>query len=96
MADVGLIVEVRLDKTQPPARALEVAGDLAETGFVVDLRFEPIPMSPPPEESAGLEAAGEQLVLIRGRAPENAVATLRSRPEVFSVRADTRVEPFGS
>ncbi len=64
-------------------------------GLELDRDYEPVPTTPLPEIAASVEAAGEEVVTVRGEIDEERIAELEARDDVVAVWRDTPVEPFG-
>ena len=88
-----VIVEVRGSAGLTARAAMETdAGKLP--GFKIDPDYDPVPISPPEEMVASLEAANEEIVLIRGEVEEEKEEELNALPNVIKVWTDGRIEPF--
>ncbi len=93
---VRVMVELRVPVDHESAASLEAAPAFVATGFALDSDYEPIPMGPPPDMAAAMEAANETLSLVRGMIEESRIPDLEADEKVVSVWRDTQIAPFGS
>ena len=91
---VGILLELRVPKDQEPGQALRSSPALAVPGFDLDPDYTPVPVSPPPEDAAALEGAGQTLLLVRGTIDPDRIADLEAQDGVARVWRDTPIEPF--
>lgn len=88
---LGVLVELRVPKT----RSRDLGAPLIEAeGLELDRGYEPVPTTPLPEVAASVEAAGEEVVTVRGVIDEDRIAELEARDDVVAVWRDTYIEPF--
>lgn len=92
---VGVMVEIRVPRDAGPAAAFQSMATMGVPGFEPDRDYEPVPVSAIPELAPSLEAAGEEVVLVRGTIEEGKIHDLESQGAVVRVWKDTVVEPFG-
>lgn len=93
---VNVLVELRVPAAAPASAALQHAASFSVPGFQVDHGYEPVPMSPSPDQAAQLAVAGEQTVIVRGSVDANRIAELEAQPGVVKVWKDTRLAPFAA
>jgi len=94
---VKVIVEMRVPREKGVGFSLQMASGLATSGFQLDTEYEPVPMTPPPEETrlaSDLEAKHEEIVLVRGAIEEGDMDNLKKQPNVIGVWVDTEIAPF--
>ena len=90
---LGVLVELRVPKARE--RSLGTGAVTLEVeSLELDRDYEPVPTTPMPEIAASVEAAGEEVVTVRGVIDEERLAELEARDEVVAVWRDTYVEPF--
>ncbi|MHA1957650.1 MAG: S8 family peptidase [Candidatus Thorarchaeota archaeon] len=70
--------------------------DIVVPSFTIDEEYQPVPTSPQPNLVASLEAAAEDVVIIRGTIDEEQEQALKDNPLVIAVWTDSRIEPFNS
>ncbi len=92
---VGVMVEIRVPRGSGPAAAFQSIAAIDVPGFEPDRDYQPVPVSSVPELAPSLEAAGEEVVLLRGTIEEGKITELESRGPVVRVWKDTPVQPFG-
>nr|MDJ0593859.1 S8 family serine peptidase [Pleurocapsa sp. MO_226.B13] len=92
----GVLIEVRIPTTQSASYALQMATGLNVNvpSFQLDSTYEPVPISPAPEQTAQLAAAGEQTVIVRGKIETSKIPELEAQANVVKVWRDTRIAPF--
>ena len=92
---VRVLVELRVPEHDSVAAAATLAAALENEGFEFDQSYGVIPMKPPPDVAASLEAGHQTLAMIRGTIEAARLPKLKARDEVFSVSVDTRIAHFG-
>ncbi len=88
-----VIVQVRVPRGAPPGDARE-AFRSGVPDFDLDEGYAPVPLTPHPDDARGLEAAGEQVVLVRGRVAPDGRAALEAHPDVLRVEGDAKLQMF--
>lgn len=88
-----VLVEIRVPRGQPGA-AMEAATGLNVPGLQVDRSYQPVPVTPHPEHAAQLEAAGQEVYVVRGVVDQSQMEQLRANPSVVRVYLDTPIAPF--
>ena len=78
-----------------------LAADLSQNGlavpsFQVDPTFTPMPVTSHPEMAAELDAAGQQVVIMRGTIDADKIDELKRQPDVIDVHPDVRIAPFNA
>lgn len=92
---VRVLVEVRVPDVEAPEAILSMAApSLDVEGFRLDRDWRPVPLPPPEEMAASLEAAHERTALVRGTVTEAEREALESRGQVVRVWDDTPIAPF--
>ena len=95
MAEQQVMVEIRLPQGLSQAEALTMAGQvIALEGFQLDADYGAIPMAPAEDQISQLEAAGEQIFLVRGTLDKGLKASLRSIERVMNVFDEGHIEHF--
>src|SRR5437868_3441764 len=61
-----ILIEFRVEKGLTTAAILAAVEDLNESGIELDASYEPVPISPHPDSAAIVEAANQQVVIVRG------------------------------
>ena len=97
MTTKNVIVELRIPigSSADEVFAL-ISADLAEAGFELDTEYQPIPTTSNDELVVELEAANEEVVLVRGTIREEDEEKLKQDPRVIAIWTDARIEPFDS
>ncbi len=90
---VGVLVELRVPRGLSVQTIL--GSPALQVGFELDTGYEPVPTTPTQEDAESLEAAGEEVVTIRGVIDEDRIPELEAQDGVIKIWRDTRVEPFG-
>jgi serine protease AprX len=92
----SVLVEVRIPAAQAASYALQLAAGLNVHSFQLDSSYEPIPITPSPDQAAQLAAAGEQTVIVRGTIETSKIPEIEAQANVVKVWRDTRIAPFGT
>ena len=97
MTTKNVIVELRIPigSSADEVFAL-ISADFAEAGFELDTEYQPIPTTSNDELVVELEAANEEVVLVRGTIREVDEEKLKQDPRVIAIWTDARIEPFDS
>jgi subtilisin family serine protease len=92
---VKVLVEVMMPAGQDAEQSLSMAAGLNITGFQLDTSYEPVPMDPPEDLAADLEADGNAVVVVLGTIDPKKISDLENQDNVLSVTPDFNVAPFG-
>ena len=90
-----VIVEIRVSQELSAEAVMSLASEeIAIEGFHLDRDYEPVSVPATDEMQAELQAAGEEIFVIRGTIDGSNVESLKSIPRVVGVYKDGRVEAF--
>lgn len=91
-----LLVEMRVPKNLAAGSTLDKASELESLGFELDKHYEPIPAGEPADSDLAMEldAADEEIVIVRGTIKEDKIDELKEQENVVGVWNDTKIAPF--
>lgn len=90
-----VMVEIRFPQGLSRTEAFTMAEqEIAIEGFQLDAEYGAIPMEPAEDQVGELEAAGDQIFLVRGILDKGLKETLRSIERVMNVFDEGRIEHF--
>jgi hypothetical protein len=91
-----VIVEMRVPRGVGSAFALDKAAGPELAELDADMDYAPVPIKPPDEAAAALDAGGEEIVVVRGMVEPGRIADLERRPGVVRVLPDVEIQPFAA
>lgn len=89
-----VMIEMHQPRSAGASFALQTAGSFNVSGFQLDTEFDPIPMSPTPEQAASFSSTDEEVIVVRGVVDANQIAELEAQPNVIKVWEDSEIRPF--
>ena len=92
--ETEVLVEMRIPGALSAAAALQMVSEIEVHTFQLDTNYTPVSVSSKPEDKEQLEAANEEVVIVRGTIEESKIPELESQPNVIKVWKDTRIAPF--
>lgn len=95
MAKHQVMVEIRLPRGLSRSEAFTMAGkEIVLEGFQLDAEYGAVPMEPAEDQVSELEAAGDQIFIVRGILDKGLKETLSSIEIVINVFDEGRIEHF--
>jgi serine protease AprX len=92
---VRVLVEVRVPDVEAPEAMLSMAAPALDVeGFRLDSDWQPVPLPPPEDMAASLEAAHERTALVRGTVTADEREALEAQDRVVKVWDDSPIAPF--
>ena len=92
---IAVLLELRVPRHSPPAAVWSIAATIKAPGFWLDRAFQPVPVKPSPRHRARLEAAAQEIRVVRGTIDADKMRTLRGRGPILAMWRDANVAPFG-
>lgn len=94
----GLCVLLELVFPRAPSRVqyMQAAAGLYAHGFELDRTYGPVPLEPIPQQALEVEAALQEIVIVRGNIEESRVPEVEAHPMVVRAYRDVRIGYFCS
>lgn len=95
MADVRVLVEMKVQKGTSSAFAHQMAMANTTGGLKVDPTYPAVPVAPAANMPAAIAASGtHDIIVVRGTIDDSKIAELEAHPDVVKVWRDSKIAPF--